>query len=47
MTYSGSNDGCTLRPPYFAPFNNLDGMKSPKDTAIIKFIGAPWGDGGY
>jgi hypothetical protein len=43
MTYSGSNEGCTLTPPYFAAVSNLEGTNRPKETATIRSIG-PSGD---
>lgn len=42
--YSGSNEGWTLTPPYFAAVSNLEGTNRPKETATIRSIGP---SGGY
>ena len=39
---SGSKEGWTLRPPYFAAFSILGGTSRPKDTAMTRSTG----DGG-
>lgn len=43
IAYSGSNEGCTLTPPYFAAVSNLEGTNRPKDTATIRSIGPSGG----
>jgi hypothetical protein len=36
---SGSSEGCTFRPPYWARFRIRGGTKRPKETAIMRLMG--------